>query len=153
PKSVRAVASIIAVLECGAAYVPIDPQAPADRLRFILEHCGICVVFAAGRPLAQLAKAHPTQRGLPGLIVADDTEVPATLATRVHRLDEILASDGDRELPRVIDRQLAYVLYTSGSTGTPKGVAITHAQSLAFVRSATEVFAMTEDDVVASHAP
>lgn len=136
PKSIDTVCAIIAILKCGAAYVPIDPVAPADRARFILDHCGVEVLFCGGRPLKSFGEDRRR-------ILAPD-EVSA------------ICTNGDAgvfEPPNVTDTALAYVLYTSGSTGAPKGVAITHAQSLTFVRTATEIFAMTAADVTASHAP
>ncbi len=133
PKSIRAVAELLAILKCGAAYVPIDPSAPADRARFILQHCGIEVMFSTGRPLKGLGE----DRGARVLLNAEVAFDPAAKFVP----------------PRITDTHLAYVLYTSGSTGTPKGVAITHAQSLAFVKTATPIFEMTASDVTASHAP
>lgn len=133
PKSIRAVAELIAILKCGAAYVPIDPVAPADRARFILAHCGVKVLFSTGRPLKALG----------------EDRAGCTVLNSEVAFDERAKFFA----PRITDTQLAYVLYTSGSTGTPKGVAISHAQSLAFVRTATAIFEMTADDVTASHAP
>ena len=129
PKSLDGVATLIGILGAGAAYVPIDPGAPIDRARFILEHCGVEVVFSAGRQLAELKKLEAFQ------ILQPDPKAPA----------------GD--LLEGTDQDLAYVLYTSGSTGTPKGVAITHGQSLSFVRATTDVFALSPGDVLNSHAP
>lgn len=133
PKSLEGVAAIVGILGAGAAYVPVDPAAPPDRLRTILEHCGISVLFAAGRPLAQLEKLDPP--------LADTLIIGPG------------AKAGGETLLRGTDQDLAYVLYTSGSTGRPKGVAITHGQSLSFVRTATETFELTPADVLVSHAP
>jgi amino acid adenylation domain-containing protein len=131
PKSLEGVAALIGILGAGAAYVPVDPGAPVDRARFILEHCGVKALFAAGRPLQELGKS---DLALP--LITPETQ---------------LGEPGD--LLEGTDQDLAYVLYTSGSTGSPKGVAITHGQSLAFVRTATEIFALQPNDVLDSHAP
>jgi amino acid adenylation domain-containing protein len=133
PKSLDGVAALIGILGAGAAYVPVDPGAPVDRARFILEHCGVRVCFAAGRPLQELSKQESP--------IVDHVITPETE----------LAAPGD--LLEGTDADLAYVLYTSGSTGTPKGVAITHGQSLSFVRTATATFSLQPQDVLDSHAP
>lgn len=146
PKSLDGVAALLAILQCGASYVPVDPQAPPERARYVVEHAGAQVLFTAGRPQQQYERS-----GLPwpNRIY---TPTPGPLpAERVRRLDQPLPPGPPR--PSVPDSALAYILYTSGSTGAPKGVAITHAQSLAFVRPAAEVFGLNEEDVLASHAP
>jgi amino acid adenylation domain-containing protein len=131
PKSLDGAAALIGILGAGAAYVPVDPAAPIDRARFILEHCGVKALFTAGRNLQEVTKA---ELRLP--LITPETSLPEA---------------GD--LLEGTDQDLAYVLYTSGSTGTPKGVAITHGQSLAFVRTAAHCFALKPSDVLNSHAP
>ncbi|HYN23135.1 MAG TPA: amino acid adenylation domain-containing protein, partial [Thermoanaerobaculia bacterium] len=102
-RSPAMVAAVLAVLKAGAAYLPLDPAYPADRLAFMLADSAAPVVI--------------TSRDLPGL--------PA--GPRAIFLDDLdwAEGDGGRRLPRA-DASLAYVLYTSGSTGKPKGVQVTH---------------------------
>ncbi|MCA9553376.1 MAG: amino acid adenylation domain-containing protein [Myxococcales bacterium] len=150
PKHPEAVAALLGILRAGAAYVPVDPQAPVERVRFILEHCGVKVLFAGGRPLKQLAAAG--KRVADTLVVPDDCTVPTGVAGGGCRLGALGGADVAPVAGRTED-DLAYVLYTSGSTGLPKGVAITHGQSLAFVRTATEIFGLHAGDTLASHAP
>ncbi len=150
PKSVEGVAALLGILGSGAAYVPVDPGSPPERARFILEHCGVSALFAAGRPLAELGTLALETPLVDALLVPAGTEVGPGLAAQVVPVDRA-AAPGD--LLEGTDQDLAYVLYTSGSTGTPKGVAITHGQSLCFVRTATETFGLMPSDVLASHAP
>jgi amino acid adenylation domain-containing protein len=154
-KRIETVAAILGILKCGAAYVPIDPAAPPDRATFILEHCGVRVLFAGGRSLAALAKG-PKRPRLDHLVTLEASS-PHDLKALANDVVPFACAleERARDPPqgRPIPEDLAYVLYTSGSTGTPKGVAVTHAQSLAFVRAASPVFAIGPDDVVASHAP
>lgn len=135
PKSPRGVAQILGALKCGAAYVPVDPNAPPDRALFVFDHAQVSAVFSEGRPRGLLeARLLELDRALP-LLSASDPE------------------PSEARRPEVSPDALAYILYTSGSTGAPKGVAITHRQSLAFVNGATPTFELREDDVLASHAP
>ncbi|TFF49900.1 non-ribosomal peptide synthetase [Pseudomonas putida] len=99
------VAGLLAILKVGAAYVPLDPDYPAERLAYMIEDSGLALLLTQASLSEQLA-------------------VPACV-TQVC-LDALL-EDGDASNPQVaIDpATLAYVMYTSGSTGRPKGVAIT----------------------------
>lgn len=96
-------ASLLAVLQCGAAYVPLDPDLPRARLDFMAADAEIEIVLCES-----------------------DTVAPAPQGVRQLRLDTITnASDGDAsiELPA---NAAAYAIYTSGSTGKPKGVVAHH---------------------------
>ena len=104
-RSAEAIAAILAVLKTGAAYLPIDPSAPADRIGFMLADAApIAAVTTAD--LAAWLDGH----GLPVIDVND----PA-----VHTQPGGL-------LPAPSPDDIAYIIYTSGTTGVPKGVAIPH---------------------------
>ncbi|HSL81304.1 MAG TPA: amino acid adenylation domain-containing protein, partial [Thermoanaerobaculia bacterium] len=111
-RSPEQVAALFGVLAAGAAYVPLDPELPPERVREIAAAAGLAAVVtrAAGAP-----------RGLPSLPVL------ALVDTREGGPSEApppaVPIDGDR---------LAYVLFTSGSTGTPKGVMVSHAAAAAY---------------------
>ncbi|QFQ99403.1 amino acid adenylation domain-containing protein [Streptomyces phaeolivaceus] len=117
PRGVELVAALLGVQRAGAAYVPLDPGHPADRLSFVLDdsRARFLVTSAAVRD---------------GL--------PATSATTV--LFEDVEVDGpDRELHVTADLDdTAYVIYTSGSTGRPKGVVVTHRALVNFLWSMRE---------------
>ncbi|MBV9775387.1 MAG: amino acid adenylation domain-containing protein, partial [Gemmatimonadetes bacterium] len=106
-RSPELVVGILGILKAGAAYVPLDPAYPAERLAYMLEDAGIGVL---------LTQEHVVPR------------LPATGAALV-RLDadaeRIARESGEAPAVTVDPEQLAYVIYTSGSTGRPKGVAMT----------------------------
>ncbi|MGW5676585.1 amino acid adenylation domain-containing protein [Streptomyces sp. NPDC003860] len=113
PRTVDLVATVWAVLKAGAAYLPLDPGYPADRIAFLL---------ADVRPRLLVATAE-TAAGLPAgapRVLLDDPAVRTRLAG--HRDDDV--HDKERTAP-LLPHSPVYVIHTSGSTGTPKGVVMT----------------------------
>ncbi|MFF4164483.1 amino acid adenylation domain-containing protein, partial [Streptomyces sp. NPDC001741] len=108
PRSVEMVVGLLAVLKAGAAYVPLDPAYPGERLAYMVGDAGLGVVLA-GRSVAGVVPG-----GVPVVVLED---VWAELESCPDTAPD---SDGTCD-------DLAYVMYTSGSTGRPKGVAVTHA--------------------------
>ncbi|WP_030675466.1 amino acid adenylation domain-containing protein, partial [Streptomyces rimosus] len=111
PRSADLVTGLLAVSLAGAAYLPLDPDYPADRLAYMLDDA---------RPAALITDAATAPR-LPGhtlpLITVDGDAAVGYAAGPL--------TDADRTRPLRPD-DAAYVIYTSGSTGRPKGVVVTH---------------------------
>ncbi|WP_411113831.1 amino acid adenylation domain-containing protein [Streptomyces sp. 029-5] len=116
PRSTEAIVAMLAVLKTGAAYLPLDPAYPAQRIRFMIEDARPrCVVTDA-------AGAGRDTEGLPGeVLVLDD----ARTAGELERCSPKPPTDADRAAP-LLPAHPAYVIYTSGSSGTPKGVVVAH---------------------------
>ncbi len=114
-RSTDLVAALLGVHKAGAAYVPLDPSYPRDRL---------AVMLADARPVAVL-----TQESLTG------TVPPGIPTVCLDREVEINTYEGGNLDVAVSSGNLAYVIYTSGSTGTPKGVAIEHRSLVNFLAS------------------
>ena len=126
-KGGSAVTAMLAVLKAGAAYVPLDPTVPEARRSYIRENSGISVVLSSQGEAG------------PGLMEVGDQAFDTDPGRLVRH--------------PTVETDLAYILYTSGSTGTPKGVAISHLNSLTFVRWAGAELAVTPEDRLANHAP
>ncbi|MFF7566047.1 amino acid adenylation domain-containing protein [Streptomyces pseudovenezuelae] len=124
PRTPDLVVAVLAVLKTGAAYVPIDPEYPAERLSFML------------------ADADPV------LLVAADATAPPGHALPVVTLDESRHHPSTPlRLPLPHPDNAAYVIYTSGSTGRPKGVAVPHRNVVRLFTSTRHWFDFGPDDV------
>ncbi|WP_156727241.1 non-ribosomal peptide synthetase, partial [Streptomyces apocyni] len=129
PRSGHMTTAQLAVLKTGAAYLPIDPDYPADRITHMLtDACPTRVL---------------TLSGLTGRVTTGDSNVLVLdTAQTVAELAEYPAhdlSDGDRTMV-LRPEHPAYLIYTSGSTGKPKGVAVTHTGIPSFARMEAERF-------------
>lgn len=113
PRTPLAIAAILGVLRAGAAYVPVDPSWPSERILAVLTDAGVTAVLAGPAQADGLAAA--------GLRVIDPESAAAS------------SDEPPEAVPAAQD--LAYVIYTSGSTGRPKGVPISHANLLASTRA------------------
>lgn len=105
-RSHHMIVGLLAILKAGASYLPLDPEYPAERTRYILDHA--------------FAKAVLTQQQL----LSNFEKVPLKVLT-IERLYKD-ATPEKVKLPTIKSSDIAYVIYTSGSTGVPKGVPISH---------------------------
>jgi amino acid adenylation domain-containing protein len=156
PKSANAVAALFGILKAGAAYVPIDPNSPAQRASYILQNCAVRGLIAAPEKLASLAAEFFTSSVLSSILVSEKAKsTPAVAGAAPVTSFAELAATRSRTNPAVAitDSNLAYILYTSGSTGKPKGVMISHLNSLTFVNWAYDELRVKKSDRVSSHAP
>ncbi len=119
-RSPEMVVGVLGILKSGAAYLPLDPESPAERLTSLLEDAGAGWVLTRSDLAGHFA-------GSPARLVRLDGDA-AWIAAEPARAPAIeLAAES-----------LAYVLYTSGSTGRPKGVAVSHGSLGSFLRWAAD---------------
>ncbi|MFI7136159.1 amino acid adenylation domain-containing protein, partial [Nonomuraea sp. NPDC050153] len=105
-RGVELMVAVLGVLKAGGAYLPVDPEYPAERIAYMLEDAVPAMVLATAG----------TARTVPGAVIVDSAETAAALR----------GLPGDDLGARVLPAHPAYVIYTSGSTGRPKGVVLTH---------------------------
>jgi amino acid adenylation domain-containing protein len=151
-KSTDAVASTFGILKAGAAYVPVDPTAPASRNAYILDNCSVASVVVERRFEERLRAEMQALGRVPSLLVVDDVGAGRGLGSALDREDRgAPAPAGPSSRPSSGD--LAYILYTSGSTGKPKGVMLSHENALSFIDWCSETFVLSASDRCSSHAP
>ncbi len=114
-RSVEMIVGLLAIMKSGAAYLPIDPATPPERIRFLLADSGACLLLAQSALL-----------------------LPNELPCRKFFFDDVVDAGTVFVPPAVDPDNLAYVIYTSGSTGRPKGVAVEQRQLLNYLRAIVE---------------
>jgi amino acid adenylation domain-containing protein len=126
-RDIHFVVGMLAVLKTGAAYIPLDPAYPADRLAFLIADSGMIALVGSAAELEHM---------------------PASDLPRCT-IDLQDAADPGRGAPprQLCAAQAAYVIYTSGSTGTPKGCIVTHANLLRLFDATGKPFGLSSSDV------
>jgi amino acid adenylation domain-containing protein/non-ribosomal peptide synthase protein (TIGR01720 family) len=127
-RSIELVVALLGTLKAGAAYVPLDPAYPAQRLQWMIEDADLCSVI--------------TQRSLVSVI-----EGAGRQSLLIDESSSLLARE-PRTAPDVplVPDHLAYLIYTSGSTGWPKAVMVEHRQLVNVLDAARERFEIDEMD-------
>ncbi|MEP6732954.1 MAG: amino acid adenylation domain-containing protein [bacterium] len=151
-KSIDSVASIFGILKTGAAYVPVDPEAPAPRCAYTLNDCSVKVILTEEKLEAALRSELATLGATPSVLVTPMECHSFPLAAMLDREQARDRAPVSETIHPSLD-ELAYILYTSGSTGKPKGVMLSHRAGTSYVHWCSDVFTPTENDTFSSHAP
>lgn len=149
-KGLRAAIAMYGVMKAGAAYVPLDPSAPPQRLETIMRDCDIRHVVAEPsktRIIVELVEGGVAVEGVVGVETAPGRDFPSV------SWEDIAAAPTSSVSVGTMEQDLAYVLYTSGSTGAPKGVMHTHRSALSWAEVAAKTYGFRSDDRLSNHAP
>ena len=139
-RSVHSAVAMVGINRAGAAFVPLDPELPAERLRFMVDDAAVrCLVVAGGVDdlVERCRVGADRERPLPVIRLGSESPAGPVSPPRV----EVAATD------------LAWIIYTSGSTGRPKGCEIEHRSAVNLFRSMATRPGIGPDDVVLSVTP
>ena len=120
--------AIWGILKAGGCYVPIDPNLPDERKRFMLQDCGI------------------------SLCLAEETKMVEGIS--FLSIEALIHASSSQLLPvePISPEQIAYIIYTSGTTGLPKGTPITHANLMHFVNTLQKTYCLDPKSAVLQFA-
>ncbi|MDZ4344382.1 MAG: amino acid adenylation domain-containing protein, partial [Candidatus Binatia bacterium] len=150
-RSLEMVVGLLGVLKAGAAYVPLDPGYPKERLTFMLEDTQARVLLTQQRLVAELVEDR-------GSKIENGDSRSSILNSRIQVvcLDadwEVIARESEKNLLSAVTADnLAYVIYTSGSTGKPKGVMTQHGSLVNHTEAAATDYDLQQTDHVLQFA-
>ncbi|RQW04813.1 amino acid adenylation domain-containing protein [candidate division KSB1 bacterium] len=133
-RSIDLLVCMLAILKAGAAFLPLDPDYPPDRIEYMLADSKVSVVISHSK-IATLIK----------------TDSLSILFVDEH-LEPNSDSDAQNISPTIHPQQSAYIIYTSGSTGAPKGVLITHAAFVQHCLGMQQFYQLTPQDRILQFA-
>ncbi|MBD2355858.1 amino acid adenylation domain-containing protein [Tolypothrix sp. FACHB-123] len=134
-RSLDMIVGIFAILKAGAAYLPLDPTYPAERLAYMVDDAQVSVIISHNQWRSQLP--------------CEQAEV---ICLDLDWQEKIAECSQENPTPINTGEDLAYIIYTSGSTGKPKGVTITHNALSVFTQTAIAEYEITASDRVLQFA-
>ncbi|MET8323580.1 amino acid adenylation domain-containing protein [Micromonospora sp. NPDC005189] len=149
-RTVHSVVALLGVLKAGAAYGPIDPDLPAERVRDLVAALAAPVVLTDAESVPEVLRRCA---GLPAvravLWLGGDGRAPAAGTETVAVGDALAEAPAGSPAPgRAHPDDPAYTIFTSGSTGSPKGVVLTHAPAVNLVRWVNETYRVGPADQI-----
>lgn len=128
-RSIEMIIGILAILKCGAIYVPVDPSYPNERIKYIVETCNPKIILTIGKKISF--------KNNKSLNIKDRNY------DKTNKKNPIRTQEKD---------SIAYCIFTSGTTGRPKGVLLNHKGLINLVLNYKEIYGISENDVLLQFA-
>lgn len=148
-QSLETPVAIYGILGAGACFVPIDPFAPCNRICQILEKCDVRAIVTNENKrdeVAEILAASDVVNFVIGLDRQENNDIPTLSWADV-------GAKAETPPMRMIELDLAYLMFTSGSTGAPKGMIHTHANGLIYASNLADEHELVESDIFLNLAP
>ena len=148
-RNVKSALAVHGILKAGGVFVPIDVDAPTERIQFILDDCKIRHIISQqdlANTFEAILDSTPTDLTILGLNLSHSSHS----FFHWESLDNFQAHIPDI---KILSSDLAYIMYTSGTTGFPKGIMHTHYSGLSYAKLSKALYNISEADVVANHSP
>lgn len=133
-RSPEMIISLLAIIKCGATYLPIDPEYPEERINYMLENSGTKIVLVDGFTEESVSVKY--------------TKVTVNLASKIFK--EFIDVEKSNLSLKLNSNSLLYLIYTSGSTGKPKGVMLTHKNVNNFINGMKNIIDFSPEKVIVS---
>jgi len=125
PRCAEVYIAMLGVLKAGGAYIPLDPEIPAERVNYIMEDSGAKLIITANEILERISSQ------LNDFLIFN-------IDNQLWELEDY--PDAKPNVPNRSDHDLCYIIYTSGTTGRPKGVLIEHRNAANYIRNALKIY-------------
>jgi tyrocidine synthetase-3 len=158
-RSLEMITGILAVLKAGAAYLPIDPESPLERIHYMLEDAGVSLLLIQPHLKKKLQEDGFNYNGNVFDLILHHSENQHLDIAKVESAAAQRTLDfADNDLLDNLEcvsksNDLAYVIYTSGSTGQPKGVMVEHQSLVNRLKWMQKRYPLTKDDIVLQKTP
>ena len=147
--SLETAISVYGIMSAGAVFVPLDSNAPPARIAYLINDCGIRHITSGKKQSRSLNKVLEENISLEGVIGIDEKFPVKTVSwEEIERI-----SPSQTVSVRMMEDDLAYIMYTSGTTGTPKGIMHSHRSGLAYAKLSRDLYDVGPTDILGNHSP
>jgi L-proline---[L-prolyl-carrier protein] ligase len=141
--------AVYGIMSAGAVFVPLDTNAPPARIAYVINDCGISHIISGKKQSRSLKKVLQENVSLEAVIGMDEK-----LAVKTVSWEEVARIIPSQTVSvRMLEDDLAYIMYTSGTTGTPKGIMHSHRSGLAYAKLSMALYDVRPTDILANHSP